>query len=224
MKIAENVYVVPNVIANSYILVDADGLTVIDTGIPGSHKKILAYITGPLGKSARDVKRILLTHSDLDHVGGLAALHKATGARTYASQIEAQAIAAGKSSREVKPSGFSMRRVIVALMGPFMKVVPFQVDEIVEDGQTLLVLGGLRVVGTPGHTPGHLSFFAPSSGVLFCGDSIVSEKGLLQSSRPSFTWDNAIAAESTRKQAALGARIVASGHGPVVDDAVFPQV
>src|SRR5512140_1200273 len=103
MKIAENVYVVPNVVANPYILVDADGLTVIDAGIPGSDKKILAYISRPLGKSARDVKRILLTHSDLDHVGGLAALHKATGARTYASQIESQAIAAGKSSRAVKP-------------------------------------------------------------------------------------------------------------------------
>ncbi|MGC1376581.1 MAG: MBL fold metallo-hydrolase [Anaerolineales bacterium] len=224
MKIAENVYVVPNVIANPYILVDADGLTVIDAGIPGSHKKILAYITRPLGKSAQDVKRILLTHSDLDHVGGLAALHKATGARTYASKIEAQAIAAGKSSRAVKSSGLSLRRVIVALMGPFMKATPFQVDEIVEDGQTLPILGGLQVLGTPGHTPGHLSFYAPSAGVLFCGDSIVSEKGQLQSSRPGFTWDNALAAESTRKQAALGARIVASGHGPVVNDAVFPQV
>jgi glyoxylase-like metal-dependent hydrolase (beta-lactamase superfamily II) len=223
MKIAENVYVVPNVVASPYILADADGLTVIDTGIPGGHKKILAYVTGPLGKSARDVKRILLTHSDLDHVGGLPALQKATGARTYASKIEAQAIAAGKPSREVKERGWSMRRVMITLMRPFMKVAPFQVDEIIEDGQVLPVLGGLRVVGTPGHTPGHLSFFAPSMAVLFCGDSIISEKGL-QVSRPSFTWDNALAAESARKQAALGARIVASGHGPVINDAVFPQV
>ena len=166
----------------------------------------------------------MLTHSDLDHVGGLADLQKASGAHTYASKIEAQAIAAGKTSREVKRSGWSVRRVVVTLMSPFMKVLPFQVDEIIEDGLVLPILGGLQVVGTPGHTPGHLSFFAPSVGVLFCGDSIVSEKGGLQVSRPSFTWDAAQAAQSARKQAALGARIVASGHGPVVNDAVFPQV
>jgi glyoxylase-like metal-dependent hydrolase (beta-lactamase superfamily II) len=223
MKIAENVYVVPNVVANPYILVDADGLTVIDAGIPGADKKILAYVTGPLGKSARDIKRILLTHSDLDHVGGLAALHKASGARTYASKIEAQAIALGKASRIIKPTGFSMRRVMFALMRPFMKVAPFQVDEILEDGQILPVLGGLRVVETPGHTPGHISLFAPSVGVLFCGDSIVSENGL-QVSRPAMSWDNAKAAESVRKQAALGAHTVCSGHGPVVNQATFPQV
>jgi glyoxylase-like metal-dependent hydrolase (beta-lactamase superfamily II) len=223
MKIAENVYMVPKVVANPYILVDADGLTVIDAGIPGADKKILAYVTGQLGKSARDIKRILLTHSDLDHVGGLAALHKASGARTYASKIEAQAIALGKASRIIKPSGFSMRRVMFALMRPFMKVAPFQVDEILEEGQILPVLGGLRVVETPGHTPGHISFFAPSVGVLFCGDSIVSENGL-QVSRPAFSWDNAKAAESVRKQAALGAHTVCSGHGPVVSQAKFPQV
>lgn len=223
MKIAENVYVVPKVVANPYIIVDTDGLTLIDTGIPGSQKKILAYITGPLGKSAQDLKRILLTHSDLDHVGGLAALHKASGARTYASKIEAQAIAEGKASRQIKPTGFSMRRVMFALMRPFMKVAPFQVDEILEEGQVLPVLGGLRVVETPGHTPGHISFFAPSLGILFCGDSMVSEQGL-QVSRPAMSWDNAQAAESVRKQAALGAHTVGSGHGPVVSQAAFPQV
>jgi glyoxylase-like metal-dependent hydrolase (beta-lactamase superfamily II) len=82
MKIMDNVFLVPRVVANPYILVDDDGLTLIDTGLPHSEKKILAYVTG-LGKSALDVKRIILTHSDLDHIGALAALHKATGARTY---------------------------------------------------------------------------------------------------------------------------------------------
>jgi glyoxylase-like metal-dependent hydrolase (beta-lactamase superfamily II) len=65
MKIIDNVFVVPGVVANIYILVDDDGLTIIDAGLPRSEKKILAYVAG-LGKSARDVKRIILTHSDLD--------------------------------------------------------------------------------------------------------------------------------------------------------------
>ncbi len=84
MKIIDNVFTVPGVMANPYILVDADGLTIIDTGLPRSEKKILNYVAG-LGKSARDIKRIILTHSDLDHVGSLAALQKATGARIVCS-------------------------------------------------------------------------------------------------------------------------------------------
>ena len=217
MKIIENVFVVPKVVANIYILVDDDGLTIIDAGLPRSEKKILAYVTN-LGKSASDVKRIILTHSDLDHVGALAALQKTTGARTYASQIEADAIAAGKPSRQISSTGFSLRRIFFTVMGSFFKARPFQVDEILKDGQTLLVLGGLRVVATPGHTPGHILLFAPAVGILFCGDSMVTDENGIQGSRPAVTWDEAQAKTSTQKQAELGASIVCSGHGPVVKD------
>jgi glyoxylase-like metal-dependent hydrolase (beta-lactamase superfamily II) len=223
MKIIDNVFVVPGVLANSYILVDADGLTVIDAGLPRSEKKILAYVVS-LGKSARDVKRIILTHADLDHVGSLAALQKATGARTYASKIEAEFIAAGKPSRPTKPSGFSLQRVFFTLMRPFFKATPFQVDEILTDGQILPALGGLRVIDTAGHTPGHVSLFALSVGILFCGDSMLTDKNGIHGSRSDLTWDDAKAKEAVRKQAALGARIVCSGHGSVVMDATgkFP--
>jgi glyoxylase-like metal-dependent hydrolase (beta-lactamase superfamily II) len=223
MKITDNVFVVPGVVSNTYVLVDGDGLTLIDAGLPGTTKKILAYLAS-LGKSAQDVKWIVITHSDLDHIGGLAALQKATGARVYASQIEADAIARGKPSREIKPAGFSLRGILFSLLGPFIKATPFQVHEIVSDGQVLPAVGGLRVIETPGHTPGHISLFAPSMGVLFCGDSMVAEEKGLLGSRPGITWDEARARESERKQATLGAQIVCSGHGPVVKDAAgkFP--
>ncbi len=135
MKITENIYVVPDVVANPYIIVDSDGLTIIDVGIPGKDKKILTYIAS-LGKSAQDVKRIILTHSDLDHVGSLSALQKATGARTYASKIEADAIALGKPSRQITGGGV-VRKVLFAIVGPFFKAIPFQVDEILTEGQVL---------------------------------------------------------------------------------------
>ena len=223
MKITDNVYVVPDVAANPYVIVDADGLTVIDVGMPGRDKKILAYIAS-LGKSAQDIKRIILTHSDIDHFGSLFALQKASGARTYTSRIEADAIAIGKASREIKGGSF-LRRALFAILGPFFKAMPFQVEEILIDGQVLPVLGGLCVLDTPGHTPGHISLFSESTGVLFCGDSMVSNNGL-QGSRPGVTWDQAKEKESVAKQASLGARIVCPGHGPFVMDAVgkFPQI
>ena len=82
----------------------------------------------------------------------------------------------------------------------------------------------LRVVDTAGHSPGHISLFSPSTGILFCGDSMVTDEQGIHGSRPIFTWDPAMAQEAVRKQAALGARILCSGHGPVIMDAAgkFP--
>ena len=191
--------------------------------IAGTEKKILKYLFG-VGRASSDVRRIIITHSDGDHVGGLAALKMATSARVYANEIEAEAIAAGRASRELKPRG--LRRVLFGLVAGLIKTAPATVDEFLTEGQVLPALGGLRVVETFGHTPGHISLFAPSVGVLFSGDSIVSGNGKLVPSRGGNTWDMNKALEAVRLQAALGAQIVCSGHGPVVKDAAgkFPQV
>jgi glyoxylase-like metal-dependent hydrolase (beta-lactamase superfamily II) len=218
MKIIENVYLVPGVVANPYVIVDEDGLTLIDTGLPHNEKKILSFIVG-LGRSGPELKRIIITHSDLDHIGSLAALQKLTGARTYASRIEAESIAKGHPSRQIKSSGFSLMRLAFSLLRPFMKVKPFQVDEIVSDGQVLPALGGLNVVETSGHSPGHISLFAPTVGVLFSGDSLVTDENVIHGSRPGLTWDEAKAREAESRQMAIGARIVCSGHGPVIKEA-----
>lgn len=224
MKVIDNVYIVSGVTANSYILVEPEGLTIIDTGLPYSGKTILRYMASK-GWSARDIKRILITHADLDHYGCLAALQKESGARTYASRAEAKAIAEGQSSRPIDRNGNNtLQRILIAFFSQIMKATPFQVDEILAEGQTLPVLGSLHVVETPGHSPNHVSFFAPSVGVLFCGDSMKSDNKGLHTSRSRNNWDQHTAEASVRKQAGLGARIVCPGHGPVVRDAAskFP--
>ena len=222
MKIADNVYLIPGITANPYLIVDEDGLTLMDTGLPGSHKMILSYISR-LGRIPHDLRRIILTHSDLDHVGGLGALHKATGARTFASKIEAEAIALGKSSKPAPPGRpiALLRRLYTMLF----KAKPHVVDEIVSDGQVLPILDGLRVLDTAGHCPGHISLFAPVHGILFCGDSMVGTDKGLRGSRPQMTWNAEMADQAVARQAALKPRIVCPGHGPVVFDAAdkFPE-
>ena len=223
MKIIDNVYLIPGVMANSYLLVDPDGLTIVDTGMPYSEKRTLEYISR-LGRSARDIRRILITHADLDHYGCLSALQTASGARTYASRVEASAIAAGKSSRPVNRSVGRFQRFMIIMMGKLLIARPTQVDENPQEGQILPVLGGLQVVETPGHAPGHLSYYAPSAGILFCGDSMRSDGRGFRGSRSRNNWDQVMAEASVRKQKELGARVVCPGHGPAVYDAVekFP--
>ncbi|KAF0106989.1 MAG: beta-lactamase domain-containing protein [Anaerolineaceae bacterium] len=216
MKIAANIHIIPGVTAHPYLLVDSDGLTLIDTGIPGSANKILRYIK-QAGYARRDLNRILLTHADYDHAGSLAALKKATGARVYASLFEARAVATGQFPRSLKTDNIFLKPVF-ALAERLGRISPAHVDEHLSDGQVLPVLGGLFVVDTKGHTPGHLSFFAPSVGVLFSGDSILSVKDRLVGSHGSVTWDQEKADASVLKQLALKARIVCSGHGAVEMD------
>jgi glyoxylase-like metal-dependent hydrolase (beta-lactamase superfamily II) len=224
MKITPNVHLIPGVIANSYLILETTGLTLIDAGLPGSHSKILRFLT-QLGYAPKGLKRIIITHADIDHVGGLAGVETATGARIFANAIEASAVAKGASSRPLKASN-SLARFFYRLMDRLVKAAPVRADEYLVEGHVLPVLGGLHVLETPGHTPGHISLYAPSVGILFCGDSIVAENNRLRGSRGSNTWDQDKADESVLKQAALGARIVCSGHGPVVMDAAgkFPLV
>ena len=73
MKVAEGVYRVPARAANAYLVEADNGLVLVDTGLPGSEKRILKAIEG-LGRKPADVKLILLTHRHLDHIGSAAAL------------------------------------------------------------------------------------------------------------------------------------------------------
>lgn len=224
MEIIPHVHHIPSRIVNVYLLEDPDGLTLIDTGLAGNAANVLKFIAG-LQRPPSDLKRILITHADGDHVGALAALQAATGARTYASPIEAQAIEAGVVSRELNVHGVSAF-LFKTVAGPMFKAKPARVDEHLSDGEVLPLLGGLRVVATIGHTPGHISLYAPAHQLLFGGDSMVSEKSGLRVSRGMNTWDEAQAQAAVKIQAALGAKIVCVGHGPVVrgEPVKFPVV
>jgi len=223
MEISQNIHLIPSSIVNVYLIVEPGGLTLIDTGLPGNFKAVMKYIAG-LGKQPTDLKRIILTHSDGDHVGALAALKAATGARVYTSPIEAQAIEAAHPSRDLKMKGLQAL-LFKYIAGPLFKVKPAHVDELINDGDVLPILGGLHVVSTIGHTPGHISLYLPAHKILFGGDSMVSEKTGLRVSRGMNTWDDAKAQKAVKIQATLGAEIVCVGHGQVVRDTPvkFPE-
>jgi glyoxylase-like metal-dependent hydrolase (beta-lactamase superfamily II) len=222
MEIYTGVHLIPGITGNQYLLRDPDGLTLIDAGIPGSAWKVLAYLR-QWHYSPRDLKRILITHADYDHVGGLAALKRASGARVYANAVEARAIATGGFSRSLSTVN-SFLRWLFNLAERLGTTSPVLVDETLAGGQILPIQNGLHIVDSSGHTPGHVSFFAPAAGILFTGDSILSVKNRLVGSHGAVTWNQDRADRSVRKQAELKARIVCPGHGSVIMDAIgkFP--
>ena len=216
MEISPNVYEIKHAVSNSFLIVDEDNLTLIDTGMSSTASHIFDYINR-LGYQPTDLKRILITHADTDHVRGLPTLIEGSGATVATSKIEAQALADGKPSRPLKLRG--LLKLLFGLVGKLIKFPKLQVDEILQPGQVLSILGGLEVLATPGHTPEHISFYLRKGGILFAGDSLRANKGELIVSHGFNTWDEEQARESARLQAELKPKIVCVGHGATVYEA-----
>ncbi len=207
-----------NNFVNLYLIADPDGLTLIDTGMAKSGPKLVLKAIAEQGWQPTDLKRILITHADPGHAGGLAELRAKTGAKIFAGEIEARAIEAGIPSRAIK--GNPLTKAMIDVMGRVvMPLTPVHVDEIIMHGQVLPVLDGLQVIATPGHTPGHMSYYAPAHRILIAGDSLNASSGALTFSPAPLHWDYAQGCESARLQAALGATCVCCGHGHVVEGA-----
>lgn len=213
MQIAPDIHLVDGVSCNVYIITEPDGLTLIDAGMPGAQKRILAAVTA-LGRSPRDVRRILLTHQHIDHIGALAALTTETGAETWASAGDTPAIE-GRAPYETPRGAIGL--VIRVVFLPRLK--PGAIAHVTQEGETLPVLGaegGMRVVETPGHTSGHISFYLPARKLLFAGDAVRSKDGRLPLSPPPLNTDTAMALESMRKLAAMEIEACLPGHGAPV--------
>jgi glyoxylase-like metal-dependent hydrolase (beta-lactamase superfamily II) len=206
---------------NLYLIREPAGLTLIDAGTPRGPEAV-ARALGRAGQQLADLRQILITHADADHIGGAAELQRASGALLCAGAVEGAAMARGESSRQ--PRSGTLVAPITRLMSVLMPIAPATAARTLVPDEVLPILGGLRVLATPGHTPGHLSFYAPAYGVLFAGDSLVAFGGRLSFSDGGITWDYPLGMDSVRLQAALRPRMVCCGHGPVLQgDAIhFP--
>lgn len=187
--IVSGVYQVPGY-ARSYIIDGDEGVTLIDTGLPGRHRAIVDVLAA-IGRSPADIRAIAVTHSHADHVGGAAALKRETTAPLFASAIDAPAI------RGEEPSPPPPALEQVPFIESLLRLVPrsrsVDVDQFVAEGDTGSLPEDLAVVDTPGHTPGHVSFLLDrGGGALFVGDAAMSTKsgevkrGFMNRSTPTF--------------------------------------
>jgi glyoxylase-like metal-dependent hydrolase (beta-lactamase superfamily II) len=225
MEIIPNVHLIPGMRgANAYLLL-GDPLTLVDTGMPGSEGAILGYIEC-LDLAAADLGRIVITHHHLDHVGGLAALQRRTGAQVLAHPGDAPFIS---GVQPPPPAQSAVMRLLFRLLAPvFPQADPAPVDATLQDGDRLDtfappsagLLGGATVVHVPGHTPGSIALHFPSERLLICGDVINHRGSQLGPPPKPFTADMDQALASLRRLAGLEFDVLCPGHGlPLVGGA-----
>jgi glyoxylase-like metal-dependent hydrolase (beta-lactamase superfamily II) len=223
MRIADGVYVLPiprgsrgadGFLNLTLILDEQNGNTLVDAGLPGQAEVIGAALA-EAGIGVRDLRRIIFTHQDLDHVGSGAALVRQSGARVLAHSADAPHI--DGSLRLLKPSP-EMLEQRPQMREVLERLEPVGVDEHVEDGDRLDLAGRTWVIFTPGHTPGHLSLYLERPKVLVAGDALTAEGGHLNGPNPPLTLDVREAARSVRRLADLEIDTIVCYHGGVVGE------
>jgi hydroxyacylglutathione hydrolase len=212
MEIVPEVHIIENISAHSY-LIDTAEMVLIDTGLPGNTKKILNYITDTLHRAPKDLRSIILTHCDIDHIGNANELRRITGAKIYAHPLDA-AIIAGKQKRPTQQKGMG---IIIKFSRLLLQVKPFSVDTMIHQDETI---SGLTVLHMPGHTPGSIALYDHIRKVLFVGDTLRYKHGAVLGPPTSMTWDLQQTYHSIEKLLPLDFKILLSGHSePLTDNA-----
>jgi glyoxylase-like metal-dependent hydrolase (beta-lactamase superfamily II) len=195
-------------------LLDHGRLTLVDTLFEDDARDVFAALR-TLGRSAGELETIVLTHAHRSHLGGLAALKRASGARVLAHEWEADIVAGERSAQPVTLRPMQSLRILPFQLGIALgrpRHVPCPVDGMLGEDDAV---GPLQVLHAPGHSPGHLALFWPEHGVLLAGDAIATWPELCPGWK-AFTLNPKQHAESLRRMAGLDARIVAVGHGDAI--------
>jgi glyoxylase-like metal-dependent hydrolase (beta-lactamase superfamily II) len=197
-----------------YVINDPDGVTLVDATIGGQTGRILDQVKS-IGREPKDVKRIFITHAHPDHVGSLPDLKAATGAQVLVGALDKDATEGKKPVDRVPPEKLSGP---LKFRPPSTRLKGTPVDVALNGGETLDAMGGMHVVFTPGHSPGHMSLWQPEKKVLICGDVLFHLFGIALP--PAFlTVDMEEDKRSVRKLADLKPSVLCFGHGdPVVEN------
>lgn len=222
--VAPGVVGIPILIVNAYLVGTKDNWVLVDTGLPGNAKRIKKAAEVCFGDGAKP-QAILLTHGHFDHVGSLEALLKEWDVPVYAHPLEMPYLT-GKAS--YPPPDPTVGGGFMTEMARLFPTKPINLGDRVKpypaDGQ-LDILSGWRIIHTPGHAPGHVSFFRDQDRVLIVGDAFVTtnqesfwasaftKKQEVHRPPAYFTQDWEAARRSVEELARLEPSIVATGHG-----------
>jgi glyoxylase-like metal-dependent hydrolase (beta-lactamase superfamily II) len=229
MKLGPSLHRIGNDMVAVYLIVTPDGVTIIDAGLPGQWKELVAELAD-MGRSLGDVRGVVLTHGDSDHIGFAERLRREHGVPVYVHEADA---ARARGEVSTKPEwgrlklGATARFLWYAIVKRGLKPAPLTEVVTVRDGDVLDLPGAPRVIGMPGHSPGSIALHVPVADAVFVGDALTTRHVLtgVDGAQPApFTDDPDAALASLRRLEGLGVTWVLPGHGTPwnrgVDEAV----
>jgi Zn-dependent hydrolases, including glyoxylases len=218
MELRPGLHRIGNDLIAVHLIVTDVGITVVDTGLPGHWKPFLRELRA-LGRDLSDVRGVVLTHGDSDHIGFAERLRRETGVPVYVHDGDAD------RARGAKPpaTGPEPKR-LSAVLGFFAEALrrgglrTTHLTEVVtmRDGDVLDLPGAPRILALPGHSPGSVAVHVPEVDALFVGDALTTRNVLtgVEGPQPApFTDDPAGALDALDRLAGLDAGWVLPGHG-----------
>lgn len=218
MELAPYLHRIGNDIVAAYLVVTDDGITVIDAGLPG-HWRDLQRELRSMGRTTADIRGLILTHGDSDHLGFAERLRRDHGVPVYVHRADADRARGGD-----KPALTMGKWRLGPTAGFFAYALRkggarthylAEVHEI-EAGQTLPLPGAPRIVGMPGHSPGSIAVHVPLVDAVFVGDALTTRHVLTGARGPApapFTDEPELALASLDAIAGLDAHWLLPGHG-----------
>ncbi|PZD96058.1 MBL fold metallo-hydrolase [Paenibacillus sambharensis] len=196
----------------------------IDTGYPGQ-LSLLKEAAEQAGVPLSRVKHILITHQDLDHIGGLPDLLAShhPDRTVYAQELEVPYIQGEKKLLKLSPEAVeeAVRSLPESVPDEWKEAfrrtlnnppkAPVHVH--LRGGEHLPLCSGLIIIPTPGHTPGHISIYHKATGTLVAGDALTVHNGLLQLPDQRLCSDPAEALKSLLKLTQFPVNTIICYHG-----------
>ena len=206
-------------VGHAYLWQDPDGLTLIDTGLPGS-APLITEAVGQAGYRPADLRRLVLTHFHADHIGAAAAITGWGEVEVLAHHADVPFIRGQVAGPPPDLAGWE-QPVYDQMMSrlPPQPTVPPRIDRELGDGDELGFGDGAVTVAVPGHTPGSIALYLPRHQVLFTGDAAArGQDGKVICGVFNVNRDQAAA--SFRRLAGLSVAVACFGHGePLTHDA-----
>lgn len=239
MKIENGIYMLeilsdtmgtPTIIYPTLIL-NNDSLILIDTGFPGLFNQIYEAIEKE-GLQFSKLNTIIFTHQDIDHIGNVYdILKKVSGdIKTFSHEEEKPYINGEKTPVKLAKLESNLEnlpdnmKVVYKMLKAGFEKNKINIDETLIDGQELPYCGGITVIHTPGHTPGHICLYFKQWKILIAGDILCVNDGMLCREKQDFNFDNELNVKSIQKLIKYDIETVISYHGGIYNDNVNKRI